>query len=481
MKKVFKSAAFLVASILTLNIHAQDIQEIFAKYNTAACIKYLDDHTLLVLGSNDVIYKITDDGTILDTQILFENDTINYLGYTRFYNGLNGKHVFFRIERSDTAQTYRLYEIDEHLNITDLDFTLPISENIVDIDKANHHIFNADGSWIYSYIIVGDTQDDYKTKVVKIDTDGNLVGEQIFTNCAQACWYNNLLPTADSLGCRVIVGRADESGWLVYDCYTLDVQMNIVDVKENIENLSYPYVPDGGYYRLNPKNGRIYSIGDFYQKIDGFYPNYTRNLIMSVYDPDLNQMKYRRCPWVTKTGNAGGSNFTIDFGPENEVYMLGGMDLFDAFTQNLYIACFDEDLNVIGELYYKDPKRFLQYLELAASPQGGCVVSCLDMYTRNGYVYKVTMSDFLNVEEAHANGFATAMAYPNPGNNRLNIRTALPNSRVEVYDINGKLLHTQQITDIVTSISSEKWPSGIYIWKVFSGNKEAECGKWVKE
>jgi len=91
------------------------------------------------------------------------------------------------------------------------------------------------------------------------------------------------------------------------------------------------------------------------------------------------------------------------------------------------------------------------------------------------------MSDFLNVEEAHANGFATAMAYPNPGNDQLNIRTALPNSRVEVYDINGKLLHNQQITDIVTSISSENWPSGIYIWKVFSGNKEAECGKWVRE
>ena len=70
--------------------------------------------------------------------------------------------------------------------------------------------------------------------------------------------------------------------------------------------------------------------------------------------------------------------------------------------------------------------------------------------------------------------------YPNPGNNTLNIRTTLQNARVEIYDLCGKLIYNQEITENVTSINAECWPLGIYIWKVVSCSMEVECGKWVK-
>ncbi len=71
--------------------------------------------------------------------------------------------------------------------------------------------------------------------------------------------------------------------------------------------------------------------------------------------------------------------------------------------------------------------------------------------------------------------------YPNPGGNTLNIRTGLQNARVEVYDVNGKLIHSQEIKDATTSINSENWILGTYIWKVVSNGKEAETGKWIKQ
>ncbi len=71
--------------------------------------------------------------------------------------------------------------------------------------------------------------------------------------------------------------------------------------------------------------------------------------------------------------------------------------------------------------------------------------------------------------------------YPNPGNNTLNICTTLQNACVEVYDINGRLVHNQEITDNVTSINVESWPSGAYLWKVVANGKEAESGKWIKQ
>ena len=86
-----------------------------------------------------------------------------------------------------------------------------------------------------------------------------------------------------------------------------------------------------------------------------------------------------------------------------------------------------------------------------------------------------------DIEEAHDAGFAVAVAYPNPGHNTLNIRTGLQNARVEIYDLTGKLVCKKEITENVTSINAESWPSGAYVWKVIVEGKEAEVGKWIKE
>jgi hypothetical protein len=74
-----------------------------------------------------------------------------------------------------------------------------------------------------------------------------------------------------------------------------------------------------------------------------------------------------------------------------------------------------------------------------------------------------------------------ATAYPNPGGNTLNIRTALQNARVEVYDMNGRLVHGQALTEHVTAIDAGDWAEGVYVWKVMVNGFEAERGKWIKE
>ncbi len=87
----------------------------------------------------------------------------------------------------------------------------------------------------------------------------------------------------------------------------------------------------------------------------------------------------------------------------------------------------------------------------------------------------------MGIEEAHDNGLKVAVAYPNPGKDVLNIRTGLRDAWVEVYDSNGRLIHSQALTENVTGIDAGDWAEGIYVWKVMAEGKEAECGKWVKE
>ena len=63
----------------------------------------------------------------------------------------------------------------------------------------------------------------------------------------------------------------------------------------------------------------------------------------------------------------------------------------------------------------------------------------------------------------------------------LNIRTGLKNAFVEVYDLTGKLIYNQEITENITSINTENWSNGVCIWKVIADGKEVESGKWIKE
>ena len=78
-----------------------------------------------------------------------------------------------------------------------------------------------------------------------------------------------------------------------------------------------------------------------------------------------------------------------------------------------------------------------------------------------------------------------AVAYPNPGSDVMNIRTGLQNAILTVYDINGRKIHKQEITDEVTSIDASNWNSGTYVWKLGMRNDElgmkvVESGKWTK-
>ena len=84
-------------------------------------------------------------------------------------------------------------------------------------------------------------------------------------------------------------------------------------------------------------------------------------------------------------------------------------------------------------------------------------------------------------EEEVMTGTSISKVYPNPGENILNIRTALPEGRIEVYDILGKVVYKQDITEEVTKIPTEGWAKGMYLWRVYSEGKEAESGKWVKQ
>ena len=187
---------------------------------------------------------------------------------------------------------------------------------------------------------------------------------------------------------------------------------------------------------------------------------------------------------------------SIDWVNENRIFIGATPNSYFAPWLNGYqyldIRMIDKDLNVLDKLYYDlGETSALWTTTLKATNDGGCIIAGhfydydKDPDTYYNVIKKFPPEAFDNINEIHAYGLKYAVAYPNPGSNVMNIRTGLQNTILTVYDINGRKIHEQEITDEVTSINAYNWNSGTYVWKLGMRNDElgmkvVESGKWVK-
>ena len=103
----------------------------------------------------------------------------------------------------------------------------------------------------------------------------------------------------------------------------------------------------------------------------------------------------------------------------------------------------------------------------------------------NYWIFHLTdIFDYDGVEEAPTSG--QVVFYPNPGNDVLNIRTAVTvwqpySAQVEIYDLMGRLTYSRALEGCETTIETDNWPSGMYFWRVLVDGKEIGKGKWMKK
>lgn len=85
----------------------------------------------------------------------------------------------------------------------------------------------------------------------------------------------------------------------------------------------------------------------------------------------------------------------------------------------------------------------------------------------------------LSVDE---NKKADFSIYPNPSRSKLNISLAqhTNDTKIEVYDILGKRIHAQTLTNINTSINVSRWNAGVYLVKI-TNKTGTQTKRFVKE
>jgi hypothetical protein len=483
--------------------YPQDLDVIYRSDSVyVVTVRSIDENTFLAFGGTHAgsrtIMKMTYDGEILDSIGL----PVTRMEGWRHGNFINGKfrYASFGLEENDTLPLLCVVDVDlEDLSLTytgydweGLDFNHP-SQTFLYTNMI-YSVFSKDGSLTISYPVDSLWMIDQKESMhlVKFDNEGNLVKERVFQDYNTTS-TNFFFSTPDSLGYRIILANPNH---YAFDCHTLDADLNTVSIVENAGLVYYstPHIGNCPCYcigetpclvNLNPYNGRSYSIGSESLEQD----KSEMDVVMGVYDEDFNQLDWS---WGLTNPRGNDEGFGMCFGANGEIYMLGWMDIrTNTKPENMYVGLVDEDLNKLSEIYYIPQDYYIGPLDIAVCPTGGCIVCSnrLEISTDQAdyCIYRITPEDFLNVEEAHLHGFAVATAYPNPGKDVLNIRTGLKDAWVEVYDVNGRLVHRQDITENVTGIDAGGWAEGVYVWKVIIGGPsigsrtEVESGKWIKE
>ncbi len=184
------------------------------------------------------------------------------------------------------------------------------------------------------------------------------------------------------------------------------------------------------------------------------------------------------------------SNYSsIDFRNNDTIYYAYTLGTGSQYNTDSWIVIerLNRDLDTISTLYYGvEDGKYNELYNIVTTNDGGFIITQYAeslLYGDYGSVVaKFSSSAFDNIEETHANGLKVAVAYPNPGGNVMNIRTSLRNCTLNVYDMQGRIVHQQEITDEITSIDASQWSSGTYFWQLGTedGNGILESGKWVK-
>ena len=158
----------------------------------------------------------------------------------------------------------------------------------------------------------------------------------------------------------------------------------------------------------------------------------------------------------------------VDIASDNTLYFASNYDIEGAHPYSV-IEHLYADLDTITTYFCNRTLRSIK-----TTKDGKVLI--------NGDSYIAKIPGTLSIEEAHAHNLHLAVAYPNPGGDVMNIRTSLRNCTLQVYDMQGRMVHQQEITDDVTSVDASSWSSGTYVWELGTENGSGilESGKWVK-
>ncbi len=205
----------------------------------------------------------------------------------------------------------------------------------------------------------------------------------------------------------------------------------------------------------------------------------SENLSLSKIDNELNVIKTTAFG-LPNNQDFLGQNSSIDFiNNNNSIYVVSQYLISPYFS----MTKLNSDIEIEWEHFFTVKDAWL-LAGVKATNDNGAIMWGLkyDGTNNNSFFLKSGAlgpnSNTNSIIKSHE-----LIIYPNPGNENMQVRTAVQQlgGVFYIYDITGKLVLQQEVTSSITQINTSRLLSGTYIYKYINNNKLLESGKWVKE
>jgi hypothetical protein len=286
----------------------------------------------------------------------------------------------------------------------------------------------------------------------------------------------------------------DSTGYIVHNRWgfyeTGASSCSMIEFNNNFEYRQHKFYEEYVIPELSAKllsNGNLLTCGNIYRGVnDSTFEEY---IGVYMYDKDLNLLYKRELTDPAIPSKPG--LYAIDYSCPSCIY-VAGTDNFQSFGGNepdwYYLAKLNDTLGIEFEKYIGGDDYY--WLQTVTSSVNGTVLL-------GGYKTEVGGPWFYNdayFVELDSLGCITSsninneditikdlIVYPNPGHNKLSIRTALKDCEFKLYNMDGKLIVEKEIIDHITYLNTEHLQSGTYVYTVNFENRIIDSGKWIRQ
>ena len=445
---------------------------------------YLDDNYYIIGGSrnenniiNGIIYRLDENGDLVDSLIIY-NETLNSTANKAIIlnNGLI--RVFCTQEKPNKPGFFLLYllDIDTDLNIIGEKFydlgTGKMWKNINTIQKGNDILIAS--------IVVGNPPEtspgNWDKLLMKINQNGDLLFDSIYNHTT----YENTMgfiedPNSDNL--ILYCTTSFEHGNILRPINILDTDFNL------IENF---YIED------QSPQASISAIDD-----ETFLITCKRSTNKEYWYTSINtyDLNFERENQLLIGSNDSASIPSIN----NSIVILDSENIFVGSTFNLAITLYpsqksffrldkvNDQLDIKWQKYIGGDAYYLLY-DMSETPDGGLMMvgtkyknGTAGPFKKDIFIIKFNEDELITSNNNNLDiPIKNAIIMPNPGTNHLELHTGIYPSELQLFNMNGQLVISENINKESSRINTQALKSGTYIWYLLKDKELVESGKWLK-
>jgi len=493
-------ATFFIA-ICALSIIKLDAQNSFiAKFNTPVdeyigpfiqneSGEYIGTIGRRIAGINYnkcFLYKISNAGDTLMSKTFQKPDTLlNAWSIIQ----ISDDPIEYLVYGSGFDTTYSPFRLFNYFTRLDNDFNtiwekkyILRPEGVLSLHELwNHMIKKKEGGYFFASNF--DNPGDERLVLFELSENGDSLAYRVYEDDSAGFTLMSISYNYDSTAYQLYTWGAHyvpNEG--MAQCITVDFNLNQTDVKH------YPrYFDDGLIGKLLPDG--CFITGGLYQNPD-LPPAEASNMAVLKHDTSFNLLA--ECYVGDPDYNIRKDNGfrSMDFFYPNSIFVAGTFD----YTTNVWpqrpswivLGKMDSNLNLLTEKYLGGD-AYYHFNTITATSDGGALITTLryDYLTQDhehdAYIIKLDSLELtVGTNERPDKILVDAIVYPNPTSGLINIRTSIKNAVFELYDLSGKKLLIEPLTNLITPIKLDNILEGTYIWRVIQQNELIETGKIIK-